>query len=100
VFRLRELLISERQEEHIWAKHQVTVGEVDEACRSARLVLRGRDGGYVIYGQAGAGRYLVLFVYPRGSDVFSLATARDVTDTERRRIRSLPTVDLYDDDEG
>jgi uncharacterized DUF497 family protein len=100
VFRIRELVISERQEEHIWVKHQVSIEEVDQACESAHLVLRGRDGSYAIYGQTAAGRYLVLFIYPRGDDVYSLATARDLTDSERRRIRNLTPVDLYDDEEA
>jgi hypothetical protein len=99
VFRIRELVISERQEDHIWVEHQVRAEEVDEVCESARLVLRGRDGGFAIYGQTAAGRYLVLFIYPRGNDVFSLATARDLTETERRRIRNLTPTDLYDDEE-
>ena len=99
MFGIRELVISERQEEHIWVKHQVTSEEVDEVCASAQLLLRGGDGSYAIYGQTAAGRYLVLFIYPRGNDVFSLATARDLTDSERRRIRNLTPVDLYDDEE-
>jgi hypothetical protein len=99
VFLIRELLISSGQEEHIWVKHQVTTREVDEVCEAARLVLKGRDGSYAIYGQTAAGRYLVLFVYPRGRGVFSLATARDVEQTERRRIQNLPARDLYDDED-
>jgi hypothetical protein len=99
MFRLRDLIISDRQEQHIWDRHRVTPDEVDETCQTAHLVLRGRDGGHVIFGQTAAGRYLALFVYPRGADVYSLATARDMTDTERRRIRGLRPVDLYDDDD-
>ena len=100
MFRIRELVISERQEEHIWVEHHVTVSEVDEVCESARLVLRGRDRSFAIYGQTAAGRYLVLFIYPRGNDLYSLATARDLTESERRRIRDLTPVDLYDDEEA
>lgn len=97
---IHDLLISGRQEEHIWVKHQVRVDEVDDVCEAARLVLRGRDGGYAIYGQTAAGRFLALFIYPRGNGVFSLATARDMTETERRRVRNLTPVDLYDDEEA
>jgi hypothetical protein len=100
VFRIRELVISERHEEHIWVEHRVRPEEVDEVCEAARLVLRGRDRSFAIYGQTAAGRYLVLFIYPRGNDVYSLATARDLTDSERRRIRDLTPVDLYDDEEA
>ena len=85
--RIRELIVSSQQEEHIWVKHHVTPDEVEEVCQAPRLVLRGRDGSYAIYGQTDAGRYLVAFLYPRGQDVFALATAREMTQTERRRIQ-------------
>jgi hypothetical protein len=78
----------------------VTPGEVDDVCESTRLVLRGRDGSYAIYGQTASGRYLVLFIYPRGGGVFSLARARDVDHAERRRIQGLPARDLYEDEDG
>jgi hypothetical protein len=99
VFRIRELVISVAQEDHIWTKHHVAVSEVDEVCQSARLVLKGRDGSYAIYGQTDAGRYLVLFIYPKGRGVFSLATARDLEQQERRRIQHLEPTDLYDDED-
>jgi hypothetical protein len=99
MFHIRELLISERQEEHIWTKHHVSVDEVDDVCGAARLVLRGRDGSYAVYGQTATGRYLVLFLYPRPANVFHLATARDMTETERRRVQHLTPVDLYQDDD-
>jgi hypothetical protein len=99
VFRIRRLEISEEQEDHIWVKHRVTTDEVDEVCQAARLVLGGRDGSYAIYGQTAAGRYLALFIYPRGSGVFSLATARDVNQSERRRIQGREPTDLYDDED-
>jgi hypothetical protein len=65
VFRIRRLISSSQQEEHIWVKHRVTLDDVDGVCGTARLVLRGRDGSYAIYGQTDAGRYLVIFIYPR-----------------------------------
>jgi uncharacterized DUF497 family protein len=87
--RIRKVLISPRQEEHIWSKHQVTPEEVDKVCFSTRLALRGRDTSYALYGQTEAGRYLVVFLYPRGQGVYSLATARDMNRTERRRYQGL-----------
>jgi hypothetical protein len=99
VFHIRELVISERQEDHIWMEHQVRADDVYEVCEAARLVIRGRNGGFAIFGQTNAGRYLVLFVHPRGNDVYALATARDMTQTERRRIRDRTPMDLYDDNE-
>ena len=99
MFRIRRLEISAGQEDHIWVKHHVTTEEVDEVCQSAQLVLRGRDGSYAIYGQTAAGRYLALFIYPRGQGIFNLATARDVDQSERRRIQRLEPTDLYDDED-
>jgi uncharacterized protein len=84
MFLIREMLISPLTEEHIWTKHHVTPEEAEEACFSNPWVLRGREGSYVIYGQTEAGRYLAVFLYPRGEGVFSLATARDMDQAERR----------------
>jgi hypothetical protein len=86
--RIRQLIISPEQEDHIWAKHRVTAEEVDETCASPSFVLRGRAGSFALYGQTDAGRYLVIFLYPRGRGVFSVATARDLTPTERRRVQN------------
>lgn len=88
MFRIREVIVSARQEEHIWVEHRVTPEEAEEVCFSEPWVLRGRDDSYAVYGQTDAGRYLVVFLYPRGEGVFSLATARDMTQTERRRYRA------------
>lgn len=85
MFHIREVVVTPQQEEHIWTRHQVTPEEVEEICFSGPLVRRGRDGSYAIYGQTDAGRYLIAFLYPRGRGVFSLATAREMTDSERRR---------------
>ena len=66
MFYIREVVVSPAQEEHIWTKHQVTPEEAEEVCFSEPLVLRGRDRSYAVYGQTEAGRYLVVFLYPRG----------------------------------
>ena len=84
---VREVIVSPEQEEHIWSKHRVTKEEAEEVCFSEPLIIRGRDGSYAIYGHTDAGRYLVVFLYPRGRGVFSLATARDMESAERQRYR-------------
>ena len=84
---IRELIISEQQEDHIWTKHRVTPEEVEEVCHGDPWVLRGRDESYAAFGQTSAGRYLVVFLYPRSHDVYSVATAREMTDGERRRFQ-------------
>lgn len=83
--RIREIIVSAQQEEHIWTLHRVTPEEAEAVCFNDPLVIRGRDRSYAVYGQSETGRYLIVFLYPRGQGVFSLASARDMTDTERRR---------------
>lgn len=87
-FRIRELIVSPQQEQHVWSKHRVTLGEVEYLCLSQPYVLRGRDRSYAVYGQTAGGRYLTVFLFPRGRGVYSLATAREMNDAERRRYRS------------
>src|SRR5579885_2338691 len=64
--RIRELILSPHQEDHIWTKHQVTPDEVEEVCFADPWVLRGRDNSYAVFGQTDSGRYLTIFLYPRG----------------------------------
>jgi len=100
---MRALLVSPKQADHIWDKHHVTVEEVYETCEAAHLVTTARDGGSMVFGRSMSGRYLVLFLYPRGTHRFTLATARDATFTERRRMQRRRAIDLFqweDDDAG
>ncbi len=85
---IRDVLISPAQDEHIWVRHRVTSGEVYEVCFSQPIVIRGRGESLVVYGQTEGGRYLLVFIYPRDSGIYRLATARDMTDTERRFYRT------------
>ncbi|MHB8575397.1 MAG: BrnT family toxin [Dehalococcoidia bacterium] len=87
--RIRDVIITEEREEHIWIGHRVTPDEVEEVCFNDPLDLRGRDGSYEVYGQAEGGRYLSVFLFPRGRGVFALATARDATESERRRYQQV-----------
>ena len=84
---IRELLVSDETEAKLWAKHHVAPEEVEEACLSDPLVLRGRDDSYAVYGRTAAGRYLIACLYPRGEGLFALASAREMEDRERRRYR-------------
>lgn len=84
MFFIRELLVSPEQEEHIWSRHHITLEEAEEVCFSQVLAVRGKDRSFAIYGQTVAGRYLVAILYPRHEGVYSLATARAMTQTERR----------------
>ena len=81
--RIYELIIEPGREEHI-ARHQVTVTEVEEVIFSAPFIRKTRQGRYNIIGQTAAGRFLAVFVAPRGQGVYGLVTARDADDAERR----------------
>ena len=89
MFHIDEVVISAEREEHIWSRPRVTPEEVEEVCYSEPWVLRGRDDSYAVYGQTDAGRYLVVFLYPRGRGVFGLATAREMTRAERQRYQRI-----------
>lgn len=87
MIRVREIRVSDYTQEHIWTKHHVTPEEVEEACFSDPLVIRGRNRSYAVYGRTEAGRYLIVFLYPDpdGHGIFRLATARDMEQVERQR---------------
>ena len=88
MFRVRDVTATPQQEEHIWVKHRVTLEEVEEVCSSHPLFIRGRDKSYAVYGQTESGRYLLVVLFPKGQGVYSLATAREMTEVERRYYRS------------
>ena len=81
--RIYELVVEPGREEHI-ARHRVSVIEVEEVIFGAPFIRKARQGRYYIIGQTEAGRYLTIFVAPRGQGVYSLVTARDADDAERR----------------
>jgi len=81
--RIYELVIEPGREEHI-AHHQVSVEEVEEIIFGVPFIRKARLGRYHIIGQTEAGRYLTIFVAPRGRGVYGLVTARDADDAERR----------------
>jgi uncharacterized protein len=81
--KIYELVIEPDREEHI-ARHHVSVVEVEEVIFGAPVIRKARQGRYHIIGQTEAGRYLAIFVAPRGQGVYGLVTARDADDAERR----------------
>lgn len=78
-----ELVVGPGREEHI-AAHHVTVAEVEEVVSGKPYIKRVRKDRYRLIGQTEAGRYLVVFIAPRGNDVYGLVTSRDATQSERR----------------
>lgn len=81
-----ELLWDDWNAEHL-ARHHVSPTEVDEVCFGEPWILRGREGRFVVFGQTLAGRYLLVILGERGAGLFYPITARDMTETERRRYR-------------
>jgi uncharacterized protein len=68
----------------IESRHGVTLEEAEEVCLGAPHVRRGREGLYEVYGQTGAGRYLLVVLADVGSRVGRVVTAREMTVAERR----------------
>jgi uncharacterized DUF497 family protein len=81
-----ELLVTPGREEHI-ARHHVSVAEVEAVAFGNPFVSRSRQGRFRLIGETEAGRYLTVFVAPRGHGVYGLVTARDATEAERRLYR-------------
>lgn len=85
--RIDELIVEPGRDDHI-AHHGVTVKEVEEVLFGTPLVLRARHDRYHVTGQTTAGRYLTVFVAPRGQGAYGLITARDADRAERRRYQA------------
>ncbi|HZU00956.1 MAG TPA: BrnT family toxin [Ktedonobacteraceae bacterium] len=81
--KIYELIVEPGREEHI-ARHHVSIAEVEEVIFGTPFIRKTRQERYSIIGQTHAGRYLAIFVAPRGRGVYDLVTARDADDAERR----------------
>ena len=57
--------------------------EVEEVVFGTPFVRKTQQDRYRVIGQTEAGRYLTIFLAPRGRDMYGLVTARDATDAER-----------------
>jgi len=77
--------------EKLWRKHRVEQRDVAEAFAGAphfRLVEKGHRAGENVYaalGQTDGGRYLIVFFVQRRDGRAVILSARDMTDSERRR---------------
>jgi uncharacterized protein len=75
----------------LWRKHGVReeeVGEVFDNAPQVRFVEKGHRAGENVYaalGQTDAGRYLIVFFIYKQDQRALIVSARDMTDTERRR---------------
>ena len=85
---IETIIIDDPILEKIQSKHSVTFGEAEEVCLGPeRHIRRGREGLYKVFGRSGAGRYLLFVLANLGGGLCKLATARDMTDQERRLYR-------------
>lgn len=70
--------------EHI-ARHGVDPSEAEAIGRShLAVVIRGREGRHLVYGQTEEGRYLLIVLSARGGGCVRIITARDMSEHERR----------------
>ena len=73
-----------RNTEHI-GRHAVEPVDAEAVCRSQRsVVVRGREGRYLVYGQTPEGRYLSTVLHAYGGGVVRVITSRDMSDSERQ----------------
>ena len=88
--RIEALEIDDHILDKIGIKHGVEFFEVEEACYSDfRHIRRGREGLYQLFGQTDDGRYLFVVLADRGGGVWKVATAREMTERERRLYRQV-----------
>lgn len=85
--RVYELIVEPGRAEHI-ARPNVSLAEVEEVVFGVPLIRRAREGRYHLIGRTHAGRYLTVFVAPRGRGIYGLVTARDADPVERRLYRA------------
>ena len=81
---IRELLWNDWNIEHI-ARHNVSLHEVENVCYSNPFVTRARNKTLRSIGQTHSGRFLAIFLAPRGKGSYFVVTAREATEAERRR---------------
>lgn len=92
--RIDALIWTDENIEHI-LRHRIEPSEVDEVCfGETSLVVRvgsGRPGKgrYAVYGQTEASRYIAAYLDRTERNQFYPVTARDMTNRERTRYRSL-----------
>jgi hypothetical protein len=86
--RIEAIEIDDSILDKIEARHHVSLDEVEEACYKPNAhVRRGREGLYQLFSRTDAGRFLFVVLADLGGGVWKVATAREMTDRERRLYR-------------
>ena len=73
-----------RNVEHV-LRHAVYPNEVDEILAGKHRTVTTHSGRYILLGRSDAGRYLSVIFEPLGAGRGRVVTAREMTETERRR---------------
>lgn len=82
---IESLEIDDHILDKIESKHNVSLNEVEEVCLSDRRhVRKGGEGLYKVFSQTAAGRYILVVLINLGGDAWKVATAREMTDSERQ----------------
>ena len=85
MLRIESLEIDDHILEKIENTHGVRFYEAEEVCLSEqRHIRKSRGGLYKIFGQSNAGRYILVVLAHKGKGDWKVATARLMTETEKR----------------
>ncbi len=85
MLRIESVEIDDHILEKIERNHGVRFEEIENVCLSEhRHVRRGREDLYKVFGQTAAGRYILAVLANKGGGDWKIATARPMTDTEKR----------------
>jgi uncharacterized DUF497 family protein len=85
VLPIESLEIDDHILDKIESRHNVTFSEVEEACLSdKRHVRKGREGLYKVFSKTVAGRYVLVVLVNVGGGTWKVATAREMSDSERQ----------------
>ena len=87
---IQSLEIDDHILDKIESKHGVTFNEVEDACLSdKRHVRKGREGLYKVFSQTAVGRFILVVLVNMGGGNCKVATAREMTDSERQLYKKL-----------
>ncbi|MDP3296249.1 MAG: BrnT family toxin [Thermodesulfovibrionia bacterium] len=82
--KISQILWDEESVYHI-AKHGISPREVEEAIfEGSPLVLKGRDGKYIVLSRSLSGRYLIIIAAFKLKGRVKVITARDMDEKERK----------------
>jgi uncharacterized protein len=90
VLYIQSLEIDDHILDKIESKHGVTFNEVEDACLSdKRHVRKGREGLYKVFSRTAVGRFILVVLVNMGGGNCKVATAREMTDSERQLYKKL-----------